>query len=68
MVAQSRAMQLFSGVYRDTGSWRITGNQFCQRWQTWNKGREQCFTVRKKGATMYWTSNDGMSGTASVAN
>lgn len=67
MVAQSRLMQAFSGYYQDTGTWRITSSQFCQRWKTWLKGKEQCFTVRQKGDTLHWTSNDGMSGTASVA-
>lgn len=31
MVAQSRAMQVFSGYYKDTGTWRISGNRLCQR-------------------------------------
>lgn len=68
MVAQSRAMQLFAGTYRDTGTWRISGDSFCQRWQTWNGGKEQCFTVQRDGGTMHWSSSDGMTGTASAGN
>ncbi len=64
MVAKSAAMALFSGVYKDTGRWRISGDRFCQRWKTWNSGKEQCFAVRRKGGTLHWVSNDGMSGTA----
>lgn len=68
MVAQSRAMGLFSGISRDEGSWWIQGSQFCQRWKVWLSGKTQCFTVKKAGATLNWTSNDGMSGTARAAN
>lgn len=68
MVAQSAAMAAFSGVYRDTGRWRISGNRFCQKWGTWNGGKEQCFTVRRNGEKLHWTSNDGMSGTAYASN
>lgn len=64
MVARSRAMQVFSGHYEDRGTWRISGNRFCQRWNIWYKGKEQCFTVSRAGSTLKWTSNDGMSGTA----
>ncbi|MDX2306750.1 MAG: hypothetical protein NW216_00765 [Hyphomicrobium sp.] len=64
MVARSRAMQIYSGHYEDRGTWRIAGNRFCQRWNIWYKGKEQCFTVRRAGSTLKWTSNDGMSGTA----
>lgn len=66
MVAQSRAMQVFSGTYKDTGTWRVSGNRICQRWTVWMKGKEQCFTVTRSGSTMQWTSNDGMSGTATA--
>jgi hypothetical protein len=67
MVARSAAMGVFAGVSEDRGSWRIAGAQFCQRWQVWNKGKEQCFSVVRDGGTLRWTSNDGMSGTASPA-
>lgn len=68
MVAKSAVMAVFSGIYKDTGTWRINGNSFCQKWKTWNGGREQCFSVRRKGQTLHWKSNDGMSGTAYAAN
>ena len=67
MMARSAAMAVFAGVSEDRGSWRIAGAQFCQRWQVWNQGKEQCFSVVRDGGTLRWTSNDGMSGTASPA-
>lgn len=68
MVAQSRAMGAYAGVSRDQGSWWVAGNQVCQRWKIWMSGKTQCFTVRRSGTAMYWTSNDGMSGTARAGN
>jgi len=65
MVAKSRAMAVYSGgVGEDRGTWRISGNQFCQRWTIWQAGREQCFSVSRTGSTLRWASNDGMTGTA----
>lgn len=65
MVARSKAMGTFTGgVSEDHGTWRIAGNQFCQRWNIWRGGAEQCFSVMRTGSTLRWASNDGMSGTA----
>ena len=66
MAAQSKALAVYTGVARDTGTWRISGNKVCQRWRQWNNGEEQCFTVRANGATIHWTTVDGQSGTATV--
>ncbi len=65
MAAKSKAMAIYSGgIGEDQGTWRISGNQFCQRWKIWQAGREQCFSVTRTGSTLRWASNDGMSGTA----
>ncbi len=64
MVAKSIAMAAFYGVYKDTGNWRVSGDRFCQKWNTWNGGKEQCFTVTRKNGKLHWRSDDGMSGTA----
>jgi len=57
-------MAVVAGIEQDTGSRRLAGSMFCQRWQVWLTGKEQCFTVRRTGATLHWVSSDGMSGTA----
>lgn len=65
MAAKSKAMAIYSGgIGEDRGTWRISGNQFCQRWNIWQAGREQCFSVTRSGSTLRWASNDGMTGTA----
>lgn len=65
MTARSKAMAALSGgITEDSGTWRIAGNQFCQRWKIWRSGTEQCFSVMRVGSTLRWASNDGMTGTA----
>lgn len=65
MVAHSKAMGVYSGgISEDHGTWRISGDQFCQRWTVWHNGAEQCFSVMRTGSTLRWASNDGMTGTA----
>lgn len=68
MSAKSKAMLAFAGAASDTGTWRISGNRFCQRWNTWYGGKEQCFTVTKTGNQVRWQSNDGYSGVAYASN
>lgn len=68
MVAKSRAMGVYAGVSEDRGTWRIRGNGLCQRWKTWNKGKEQCFTLVRNGKKISFRSKDGVSGTAVASN
>lgn len=67
MSAKSKAMGVYAGVAEDRGTWRISGNQFCQRWNIWKKGQEQCFSVSLTGSKVRWQSDDGSSGTAYAA-
>lgn len=51
----------------DSGRWWVAGNRLCQRWTRWYDGRTFCFTLRRTGpATLAWTRDDGLSGTARV--
>jgi len=68
MSANSKAMLAFAGSAKDNGTWRISGNQFCQRWNVWYKGKEQRFSVSKTGNRVQWRSNDGYTGTAYASN
>lgn len=52
---------------RETGRWWTEGNQMCQQWPTWYDGETLCFTVQQTGeATINWTRQDGMEGTARI--
>jgi hypothetical protein len=68
MSGQSKAIAQFTGTARDSGTWWVTSNKLCQRWDNWLDGKQHCMTIRKDGhATLQWESNDGRSGTATVS-
>lgn len=53
----------------DTGRWWVDGNRLCQQWQTWYDGRRHCFTLIRQGqAGLAWQRNDGLAGTARIAD
>lgn len=40
-------------TFKDTGTWRIDGNEFCTKYKALRKGAESCSTIRT-------TSQDGV--------
>ena len=68
MTGQSKAIAQFTGTARDSGTWWVSSNKLCQRWDNWLDGKQHCMTIRKDGHTsLQWESNDGRSGTATVS-
>jgi hypothetical protein len=54
---------------KEAGRWWIEGARLCQKWPTWYKGKQFCFTISKLGdAKIAWTRDDNYSGTARLAN
>jgi hypothetical protein len=54
---------------KEDGSWWVTKAKLCQKWPTWYDGRTICFTIRKTGpASLAWTRDDGLKGTARIAD
>jgi hypothetical protein len=54
---------------RETGRWWIDGNQLCQQWPSWYDGKALCFTVTQTGErSIAWVRQDGLSGTARIAD
>ncbi|WP_457301865.1 hypothetical protein [Phyllobacterium sp. P5_D12] len=52
---------------RETGKWWVQGNVLCQKWPTWYKGKQFCFSVRKIGVNkIAWLRDDGTAGTARI--
>jgi hypothetical protein len=52
---------------RETGRWWVDGGRLCQQWPTWYDGKSFCFTIRQTGdATISWTRDDGLQGTARI--
>lgn len=53
----------------DSGRWWVSGEKLCQKWQSWYDGRVFCFTVsRSTPGKINWVRDDGMSGTARIAD
>jgi hypothetical protein len=52
---------------KEEGRWWIEGGALCQRWPTWYKGRQFCFTITALGGDrISWVRDDGAKGTARV--
>lgn len=52
---------------KDSGRWWVAGNQVCQKWREWYKGRTFCFTVSKlSNSRIHWRRDDGTEGTSRV--
>jgi hypothetical protein len=53
----------------EAGRWWVEGARLCQKWPTWYKGRQFCFTINKvSAAKIAWTRDDNYSGTARIEN
>lgn len=53
----------------DSGRWWVDGEKLCQKWKSWYDGKQFCFTVQSLGpAKISWVRDDGMSGTARIAD
>jgi hypothetical protein len=53
----------------EAGRWWVEGGRMCQKWPTWYKGRQFCFTISKiSNSKIAWTRDDNYSGTARIEN
>lgn len=66
MSASSSAIGMVTGIPSDSGRWWVSGRNLCQKWKKWFEGRQFCHAMSKKGGTLYWVRNDGLSGSATV--
>lgn len=50
---------------KETGQWWVQGNEMCQKFPTWYKGRTFCFNlIEGEGGGLIWQRDDGASGKA----
>jgi hypothetical protein len=53
----------------EAGRWWVEAGRLCQKWPTWYKGKQFCFTISKvSAAKIAWTREDNYSGTARIEN
>lgn len=38
----------------ESGVWRIDGDSYCRRWETFGSGKERCVTMFRKGDQIEW--------------
>jgi hypothetical protein len=56
-------------VHTDTGRWWVRRAELCQKWSNWSSGRTYCYKLRPAGGSkVYWSRNDGDSGTARIGS
>lgn len=52
---------------KETGKWWVQGNEMCQKFPTWYKGRTFCFNLREtENGDLIWQRDDGASGKARI--
>ena len=56
----------YTGSPTDSGTWWISGDKLCQKWNTWLNAKSYCFSLRQDGRNVEWTRNDGVSGSATI--
>ena len=48
-----------AGSLNDSGTWRITETGYCATWKVIRQGKEGCFTLVRRGGTLYVLNADG---------
>ncbi len=52
---------------RETGRWWVDGDQLCQQWPSWYRGRTFCFNIILTGADKFrWVRDDGYAGNGRI--
>lgn len=51
---------------QDSGKWWVADDQLCQQWTSWMNGKQYCYKLSRRGATVHWVRSDGRSGTARI--
>lgn len=60
------ALAVYLGADKDRGRWHVRNGKLCQKWFKWLSGEMTCLTLRQDGSKIYWRSDEGKSGTATI--
>jgi hypothetical protein len=60
------ALSVYLGAPKDRGRWRILNGKLCQKWFKWLDSETTCLTIRQDGSKIFWRSDEGKVGTASI--
>lgn len=60
------ALALYLGSDKDRGRWHVRNGKLCQKWFKWLSGDTTCLSLRQEGSKIFWRSDEGQSGTATI--
>lgn len=66
MSGQAGRVAFFLGSSQDRGRWWISKDRLCQKWNTWLDKKMQCLALKRDGSKVWWTRDDGDTGTATL--
>lgn len=66
MSGNANGLAFFLGSSRDQGKWWVKKGKLCQKWKVWLDRETHCMTLKKRGGTVWWKSDDGKRGTARI--
>lgn len=65
--AGSLALSAYLGSKADRGRWSVKGDKVCQKFLKWFSGEMSCLQIKAQGRRISWRRDDGMTGTALLA-
>ena len=68
MSGDANGLSFFLGSARDHGRWWVSKGKLCQKWKVWLDRETHCMSLKQRGGTVWWKSDDGKSGTARIVS
>ncbi|MEZ5852250.1 MAG: hypothetical protein R3D68_16570 [Hyphomicrobiaceae bacterium] len=65
--SESLALTAYLGSTTDRGRWSVKGDRVCQKFFKWFSGDTSCLQIKAQGRKISWRRDDGMTGTALLA-
>lgn len=66
MSGDAPALAFFLGSATDRGRWWVANDKLCHKWFKWFDAEVQCLHLKRDGAKIFWTRDDGKTGTATL--
>jgi Bacterial SH3 domain len=67
MSGEAGSLASYLGSDKDRGRWWVENDKLCQKWFKWFDAEVKCLELRQEGQRIFWSSDDGKSGTATIA-
>lgn len=67
MSGEAGGLASYLGSATDRGKWWVENDKLCQKWFKWFDAEIKCLQLRQQGQRIFWNSDDGKTGTATIA-